>query len=163
MTKSGRRQKDFFISYTSTDRKWAEWIALVLKSDKHSTVIQSWDFGPGCNFILEMHKALLMCRRVLLVYSPAYFKSLYAQAEWVAALAQDVSGEERILLPVRVKRCAPAGLRRPIADVDLVNVAEDKAIKDLLIAARPPAAACGAKAKFPGKRARGAHLVRCGA
>jgi hypothetical protein len=147
-----KRTKDFFVSYTSADRKWAEWIASVLESDKHTTVIQSWDFGPGCNFVLEMHKALQACRRLVLVYSPAYFKSLYTQAEWVAALAEDVSSDQRILLPVRVKRCAPGGLLRPIGYVDLVDVAESDARKQLLFAARPPKMTRRAAVTFPGKR-----------
>ena len=43
-------QKDFFISYTSTDRPWAEWIAWQLEHEGFSVVIQAWDFRPGGNF-----------------------------------------------------------------------------------------------------------------
>lgn len=154
MAKSARKTtKDFFISYTHLDRKWAEWIAKVLESDKHTTILQSWDFGPGSNFVVEMQEALLRCRRVLLVYSPAYFKSLYAQAEWTSALVGDPSGEKRTLLPVRVAPCEPAGLLRGIVYCDLVDLVEADAKKQLLLAARPPAAARVAGG-FPGRRQR---------
>ncbi|MET0659459.1 MAG: toll/interleukin-1 receptor domain-containing protein [Steroidobacteraceae bacterium] len=146
--------KDFFISYTSSDRKWAEWVASTLKSDGHSTIIQSWDFGPGCNFVVEMHKALLACRRVVLIYSPAYFESLYTQAEWAAAFAGDPAGVSGTLLPIRVKHCAPAGLLRPIVYVDLVDVLEEEARNRLLLAARPPKPPRGKLDRFPGKRSR---------
>jgi TIR domain len=139
MKRSGKKPtRDFFISYTSADRQWAEWIAAVLESDKHRTVIQSWDFGPGCNFVHEMDQALRTCRRTVLVYSPAYFESLFTQAEWTAAFASDPVGEKRTLLPVRVEACAPGGLLSAIAYVDLVEQSEDEARKRLLMAARPP-------------------------
>jgi len=49
--------KDFFISYTSADKKWAEWIAWQLEEAQYSTILQAWDFRPGMNFVLEMDKA----------------------------------------------------------------------------------------------------------
>jgi hypothetical protein len=146
--------KDFFISYTSSDRKWADWIRSTLKSDGHTTVMQAWDFGPGSNFVVEMHNALLTCRRVVPVYSPAYFESLYTQAEWAAAFAGDPASGSRTLLPVRVKSCAPGGLLKAIVYVDLVDVREDEARKRLLLAARPPKAPRTASSKFPGERSR---------
>lgn len=139
--RSGSRRasakKDFFVSYTHGDTKWAEWIASVLESGKHSTVMQAWDFGPGRNFVVEMHKALQNCRRLVLVYTPAYFASVYAQAEWAAAFTGDPTGKERTLLPVRVQPCQPAGLLAPIVYCDLVGLAEKQARERLLSAAQP--------------------------
>ncbi|HEY0070106.1 MAG TPA: toll/interleukin-1 receptor domain-containing protein, partial [Chloroflexia bacterium] len=39
--------KDYFISYNKADKDWAEWIAWHLEEEKHSTVLQAWDFRPG--------------------------------------------------------------------------------------------------------------------
>ena len=55
--------KDFFISYNKADREWAEWIAWQLEEAGYTTVIQSWDFSPGRNFILEMDKATKAAKR----------------------------------------------------------------------------------------------------
>ena len=41
--------KDFFISYNSADRQWAEWIAWQLEEAGYTTVLQAWDFRPGPN------------------------------------------------------------------------------------------------------------------
>jgi TIR domain len=38
---------DFFVSYTSVDRAWAEWIAWQLEVEGYQVVVQAWDFGPG--------------------------------------------------------------------------------------------------------------------
>jgi TIR domain len=41
---------DFFISYTTADRNWAEWIAWQLENVGYKCHIQAWDFIPGSNF-----------------------------------------------------------------------------------------------------------------
>ena len=35
---------DFFVSYTSADRAWAEWIAWQLEAEGYTVVVQAWDF-----------------------------------------------------------------------------------------------------------------------
>jgi TIR domain len=52
-----QEHKNFFISYTSKDQKWAEWIAWHLEEAGYSTVLQAWDFHAGGNFVLDMDKA----------------------------------------------------------------------------------------------------------
>ena len=83
---------DFFISYTGADQAWAEWIAETLERAGHSTVLQSWDFRPGENFIERMNDALVDAERVVAVLSPAYFRSEYARDEWTAAMVRDRGG-----------------------------------------------------------------------
>ena len=78
-------RKDFFISYTSTDRKWAEWIAWQLEEAGYSIVLQAWDFRPGSNFVLEMDKATQEAERTIAVLSPEYLNGKYTQAEGAAA------------------------------------------------------------------------------
>jgi hypothetical protein len=36
-----QRMTDFFISYTSTDKAWAEWIAYVVEEEGYTVVIQA--------------------------------------------------------------------------------------------------------------------------
>ena len=36
--------KDFFISYNSADKGWAEWIAWQLEEAGYTTILQAWDF-----------------------------------------------------------------------------------------------------------------------
>jgi hypothetical protein len=54
---------DVFVSYTSADRPWAEWIAWELEAAGYSTLIQAWDFGAGSNFVVEMHQAARVATR----------------------------------------------------------------------------------------------------
>jgi len=41
------QKKDFFISYTGKDSKWAEWIAWQLEAAKFTLIIQAWDSVAG--------------------------------------------------------------------------------------------------------------------
>ena len=78
-------RKDFFISYTSADRTWAEWIAWQLEQENYTTIIQAWDIQPASNFVLEMDAAAKTSERTIAVLSPDYFTSDYTPSEWAAA------------------------------------------------------------------------------
>jgi tetratricopeptide (TPR) repeat protein len=123
---------DFFISYARVDRAWAEWIAWQLEQAEYSTLLQAWDFVPGSNWVYEMHKASMDSKRTIAVLSPDYMRSVYGGAEWMAAFAEDPTGEERKLIPVRVTDFKPTGLLRPIAYIDLVGRSVEDARSALL-------------------------------
>ncbi len=124
--------KDFFISYTKTDREWAEWIAWQLESVGYTTVLQVWDFLPGCNFILKMDQVLKETRRTIAIISTEYFKSLMGSSEWAAVFLKDPPGGEFSLVPVRVCQCKPEGLLAAISYIDLHGLSEVEAKRVLL-------------------------------
>lgn len=123
---------DFFISYTSADRSWAEWIAWQLEQEGYTTVIQAWDFQPGSNFVLEMDRAAKTAERTVAVLSPDYFNSGFTPSEWAAAFRRDPGGEQRLLIPVRVRACHVEGLLGQVVYLDLVGYDEQEARKRLL-------------------------------
>ena len=125
-------KKDFFISYTSADRQWAEWIAWHLEKAGYSTVIQAWDFHPSSNFVIEMQRALENTHRAIAVLSPRYLQSAYAQAEWAAAFAVDPTGEKGLLIPVRIGQCELRELHKAIVYIDLIQKDKDEARSFLL-------------------------------
>jgi hypothetical protein len=124
--------KDFFISYTSADRDWAEWIGLALTDAGRTVVIQAWDFLPGSNFVLNMQNATVECNRTIAVLSPDWLASVFTQPEWAVAFSLDPTGATRKLIPVRVRVCEPPGLLRTIVYCDLVGRDEKNARKALL-------------------------------
>jgi hypothetical protein len=81
------KRRDFFLSYTGRDQRWAEWIAMQPEEVGYTLFLQAWDFRPGSNFVVEMDEAAKNAERTLLVLSPSYLLSAYAFAEWAAALA----------------------------------------------------------------------------
>ena len=125
-------QPHFFISYTSADRVWAEWIAWTLEEAGLSVIIQAWDFSLGGNFVVEMQKAIVECERTIAVFSRNYFLSEFAEAEWTAAFRLDPTGKNEKLIPVRIEDCQPPGLLGSIIYVDLVKLDEATARERLL-------------------------------
>ena len=127
-----QERRDFFISYTSQDKPWAEWIAAQLDAAGYTFFFQDWDFRPGSNFVAEMDKATRQADRTLLVLSAAYLTSGFAFSEWAAAFRQDPTGSERRLLPVRIEPCEPGGLLAQIGYIDLVGSDAEQAKERLL-------------------------------
>lgn len=129
-------RRDFFISFNSADRAWAEWIAFELEQAGYTTIYQHWDFSPGSNFVLEMHKAASRADKTIVVLSPNYLDAVFTQSEWSAALVQDPAGAKRTLIPIRVEPCQPPGILAPIVYCDLVNLGEEAARDRLLVLAQ---------------------------
>jgi hypothetical protein len=140
--------KDFFVSYNSADKTWAEWIAWVLEENGYTVVIQAWDFRPGGNFILDMQRVADESHRTIMVLSEDYLKAKYTQPEWAAAFKQDPTAEERRLIPIRVAKCSPTGLLAPLVYVDLVEKTEADA-EHLVLAALKDRAKPAIRPSFP--------------
>ena len=143
---------DFFVSYTSADRVWAEWIAWQLEGEGYQVVVQAWDFGPGRDWAHEMHQATTTAERVVAVVSAAYLESGHGEAEWRAFYAKDPSGERGLLLPVRVREVELPGLLTTRIYVDLVGQDAKGARAVLLAAARGARGKPTEAPEFPGDR-----------
>jgi len=142
---------NFFISYTEIDRQWAEWIAWELEAEGYTTRNQAWDFRPGGNFILEMHKAASECERTIAILSEAFFHSGFGAAEWSSAFAIDPTGESGTLLPVRVTPTTVPPLLKPRVFIDLVGCTEETARQRLLHGVRFERAKPATRPRFPGE------------
>jgi hypothetical protein len=146
--------RDFFVSYTSADRAWAEWIAWQLKQAGSSVVLQAWDMLAGGDFVHEMQRATTTATRTIAVMSPAYLTSQFGEAEWRVAFANDPSGEKRQLVPVRVAEVKPPGLLATKIYIDLVGKDRDAARRALLDGIQgQPAVAPTTEPPFPGGQA----------
>ena len=141
---------DFFISYTSADKSWAEWIGFVLEEEGFTVIIQAWDFRPGSNFVLEMQRAATEADRTIMVLSPDYLKSQFASPEWAAAFAQDPQGLKRKLVPVLVRQCQPPGLLSSVVHISLVGADESAAQGLLLNGVKAKRAKPAKRPSFPG-------------
>ncbi len=139
-------RKDFFVSYTATDRRWAVWIAWELEEAGYSVLVQEWDFVPGSNWQMGMEQGVTDCDRTIAVLSPSYLKTVYGRQEWQAAQAADPTGFARRLVPVRVTSCTPQGLLASVVFVDLVGLTGEQARVRLLTGIRE---ACRGRAKPP--------------
>ena len=141
--------KDFFISYNKADKAWAEWIAWTLEEGGYSVVIQAWDFRPGNNFVLKMQQAASETSKTIAVLSQSYLDAEYTQPEWAAAFTPDPTGENRLLIPLRVGECNLTGLLAPLSYVDLVGLSEKQA-RDAILEGLKERAKPDEAPNFPG-------------
>jgi hypothetical protein len=149
----GRREWDFFVSYTQADRAWAVWVAWVLEEAGYRVLVQAWDFVPGSNWVSRMQDGTERAERTVAVLSGDYLKSVYGGAEWQAAWAADPDGAKRKLLPVRVRECPRPGLLSGVTGFDLFGLDEGQARSLLLSKVRAAVtgrAKPGTRPGFPG-------------
>ncbi len=128
--------RDFFISYTGSDSRWAEWTAWQLEEAGYTTTLQAWDFDAGSHFVTQMHRATQTAERTLVILSSAYLHSSYGEAEWQEAWRNDPLGDHRKLLVFRIESCSRPGLLGQLVSVDLFGVTEEAARSRLLGAVR---------------------------
>jgi hypothetical protein len=148
------KRDEFFVSYNSADRAWAEWIAWTIEAHGYTTRIQAWDFRPGAAFPIEMMKAAAESARTIAVLSPHYVGARFTQAEWAMAFHEDPTGAEGKLLPVRVADFQPEGIFGIVVHVDLVGLDESTAQRALLAGLSRERAKPATLPQFPGSPAR---------
>ncbi len=131
-------KKDFFVSYSSADRTWAEWIDWQLKTEGYSTIFPDQGLGLGSNFAPKIDNIFKEARQVIAVISPHYLNALYGQLEWAVVLRQEATREHGNLVLVQVRECRHAlkSLISPIRFIDLVEQDESVARERLLTSIR---------------------------
>lgn len=117
--------RDFFISYTGTDVKYATWVAEILELNGFTVTIQAWDFRPGDNFVSKINEALIECRKLIVILSNNYLKSSWCEAEWTSKLAEDTHNQ--CIIPIRIEPVDVSGLLLPIVYIDIVDMSEEDA------------------------------------
>lgn len=140
---------DFFISYTGSDRQWAEWIAWQLEEAGYEVELQAWDFRPGQNFVHRMQEATSQAERTIAVLSQPYLDALFTHPEWQAAFVQDPTGSEGRLVPVRIAPCEPQGLLRATIYIDLVRLEDEEEARKALLDGLAPSGRPTVAPRFP--------------
>lgn len=124
--------KDFFVSYTGSDLNYATWVAEVLEANEYTVTIQAWDFRPGDNFVSKINEALLECQKLIVILSENYLKSKWCEAEWTSKLTEQITLNERRIIPIRIEPVDLKGLLSPIVYIDIVDKEENKAKQEIL-------------------------------
>src|SRR6516164_3261635 len=118
---------DIFVSYTSSDREWAFWIAKELKALGHAPHIHEWEISGTDDIYGWMEQHHDAADHVLCVVSDDYLKAPYSTLERNAALWQAASKRPGFVLLVVVKQCRLPTLSDHMRRCDLFDLPEEAA------------------------------------
>jgi tetratricopeptide (TPR) repeat protein len=140
---------DIFVSYTSSDRDWAFWIANELQALGHTPHVHEWEINSGDDIYAWMERRHDAADHVLCVVSDDYLTAPYSTLERNAALWQAAAKRPGFVLFVAVKPCKLPTLSDHIRRCELFGVPEDAAcirFREFMSKREAPAAV-----SFPGK------------
>jgi tetratricopeptide (TPR) repeat protein len=140
---------DIFVSYTSSDRDWAYWIAKELERLDHTSHVHEWEIKGGDDIYAWMEARHDAADHVLCVVSDEYLKAPYSTLERNAALWQAAAKRPGFVLFVAVKPCRLPTLSDHIRRCELFGVPEDAArirFREFMAKREEPATI-----SFPGK------------
>ena len=84
---------DVFISYSHADREWVHaWLTPHLEASGLRVCLDSRDFDVGVPSLVNMERAVERSRKTLLVLTPAWVESDWANFESLLSQTEDPSG-----------------------------------------------------------------------
>jgi tetratricopeptide (TPR) repeat protein len=138
-----------FVSFTSSDRRWAFWIGQELETLGHAPRIHEWEISAGGDIPKWMEESLEKADHCLLVVSKTYLTKPYASWERRAAQWAAASTRPNFALPVFIEACEPPILLAHLKRCALNGLSENEA-RATLAAFLKPAQRPTAPQAFPG-------------
>jgi tetratricopeptide (TPR) repeat protein len=118
---------DIFVSYTSSDRDWAFWIANELQALGHVPHVHEWEIRGGEDIYAWMVQRSDAADHMLCIISDEYLRAPYSTLERNAALWQAAGKRPGFVLLVAVKPCTLPMLSDHIRRCELYGVSQDTA------------------------------------
>jgi tetratricopeptide (TPR) repeat protein len=116
---------DIFVSYTSSDRDWAFWIAKELEALGYTPHVHEWEIKAGDDIYAWMEQQHDAADHVLCVVSDDYLKARYSALERNAALWKAAKDRPSFVLFVVVKPCRLPNLVDHIKRCELFGLPEE--------------------------------------
>jgi tetratricopeptide (TPR) repeat protein len=140
---------DIFVSYTASDREWAEWIGHELEALGHKPHLHDWEISGGEDIAAWMEKRHHDADRILCVISKAYLDKPYSSWERRSGQWAAMTNRPGFVLPVLVERCELPTLFAPLKQCELYGIDEEVA-RARITAFLTPAAKPTQRGAFPG-------------
>jgi hypothetical protein len=121
---------DFFISYASADKEWAQWLAWELQSQGFSVFLDSWQIMPGDSIASRLSDAINVSKNFIALISSNYMQSHWPQSEMMSVVLQGPISGPRIL-PILIEDVPVPPLLQTIGALNIVGRSRKEA-SDLL-------------------------------
>jgi tetratricopeptide (TPR) repeat protein len=136
---AGHCHLKIFVSYTSSDKDWAQWIGWNLRQAGHEPFLHDWEIGAGENIAGWMENRFHQADKLIGVFSEAYCKAAFSQSERWSAYWQDPQGRSGFFVPIEVRKVSEwPGFVSSLKHLSLVGLSEDDASQRLVAFLRPP-------------------------
>jgi len=125
---------DVFVSYSHENKGWIDsWLLPKLEAAGVRVCIDFRDFDFGATIVSEMERAVLQSRKILLVLTPEYLASEWAEFESTLAHMLDPAARKRRMLPLLLSVCDLPPRIRQLNYTDFTNPDnQDLSIKRLI-------------------------------
>jgi tetratricopeptide (TPR) repeat protein len=101
---------DVFISYSHADEDWVcDWLLPRLEAARLHTCVDFRDFDVGVPILVNLERAVDASRHTLLVLTPSWVASEWANFEALLTQTPDPAGRQRRLIPLVLRPCRPPG------------------------------------------------------
>jgi hypothetical protein len=128
---------DAFISYSHRNQEWVRgWLLPQLEETGVRVFIDFRDFEPGAPLLTEMERAVLESRKMLLVLTPDYLASEWAEFENILASTLDPAARRRRVIPLLLKPCELPLRIRTLTYLDFTGSEDEFQFQRLLAAIR---------------------------
>jgi hypothetical protein len=129
---------DIFISYSHKDKDWVHnWLAPRLGQAGVTVCTDSGSFDVGVPVMANIEAAILACRHILLVLTPAWLESEWTACEALMAQYRDPANLRQMILPVLREPCYPPARLGMLSYADLTGRGDtDKEFANLVAAIR---------------------------
>ena len=131
---------DVFVSYSSKDKKWVRTELLkVIEDAGLKAFIDFRDFTPGAPSIKEMERGVVSSRRTLVILTPDYLVSAWAEIENIMVQTLDPANRDLRLIPLLKSACEEPPRIGALTHIDFRDGADHElARRQLLIALGAP-------------------------
>lgn len=131
-----RFRYDVFVSYSHRNSDWVRgWLVPQLKAAGLKVCVDHESFEPGAPSLTEMERAVLQSRKTVMVLTPEYLQSEWAEFENILGQTLDPAAHRRRLLPVLLMRCEPPRRIQILVRLDFTRSTEHREERVRLIAA----------------------------
>jgi len=97
-----------FISYSHKDKKWVtDYLLSNLEKNGIPCHIDYRDFEIGTASLINMEQAVEKCDKTILVFSPDWVNSEFANFEGLMLQTDDPAGLKKRIFPIMLRKCTP--------------------------------------------------------
>jgi hypothetical protein len=126
-------QFDFFISYASEDRDFAEALDAALSSRGFRIWRDRRQLTLGDSLITKINEGLTASRFGIVILSPPFFRKNWPQAELKALQARAIAEGQKVILPIRRDLSHEEMARHLPLLGDKLTIAADQNLKDVVL------------------------------